>query len=89
MEGTGMTQREQAQAIISELFELLEGESGGARHIQDLHADLESVLDRSQNSPPHGESDGSINERRWNMLRQLHWSCQSIIKDIQAAKEDF
>lgn len=85
-----MTQRERAQSLINDLFDLLEGHSSSTSlHVQDLANDIENVLHQSQNDPPLGESDGSINARRFDLLRRLHDSCKSIIKAAKAAKEDF
>jgi hypothetical protein len=37
----------------------------------DVVLELEQILDETQNGPPDGGADGSIDERQWRTLREI------------------
>ena len=48
---------------------------------------LQRVLGMAQNDPPHGESDGSINESRWNILMKFANYSSSMQESLQEVRK--
>lgn len=74
-----MTQVEEAEIAARNLIVLFESV---LTPMDTAIKNLEDVLDKSQNSPPEGSSDGSISEAQWNELKSLTTSIRSSIKAI-------
>lgn len=56
--------------------------------LEALHRRLDDLLRRTQNGPPHGEADGTINERTWNQLRSLTWAMRDLKDAMRVVVED-
>jgi hypothetical protein len=71
-----LTQRKLADNFVKQISEHFDDpeidcEGSPLNGLYTLHRRLLETLDKAQNSPPEGESDGSINEANFNKLREV------------------
>lgn len=71
-----MTQLEHAKDILK----------SGSEKLGPLNRELAQLLAAAQNPPPHGESDGSINEATFNQLRTVERTLRGALEAVERAK---
>lgn len=57
-------------------------------HIRDLHERLRILLAKTQNGPPQGHADGSIDERTWYQMRQLTRAMDDLSRAVDVLEND-
>lgn len=57
-------------------------------HVRDLHERLRLLHDKTQNRPPDGHADGTIDERAWYQLRQLTMAINDLRRAVDVLEND-
>jgi hypothetical protein len=70
------TQKQRAQWLIEEMDHYM-------IPVAQCHEFLRELLDRAQNDPPHGDSDGTISPLEFSHLREI----ENAIKHLRRALE--
>ena len=84
------SQRAHADNFVSQIETHLNeivGEQCSWAGLRDLLRDLDAITAKAQNSPPDGESDGSIDSDHWARLRDVQRATLHLIVAVQAWKE--
>lgn len=54
--------------------------------LRGLHKRLDGLLGKSQNRPPQGKADGSIDWSEWHRLRALTWAMGNLVHAMEVAE---
>lgn len=71
------TQRERADDIVAKIR---------LASVEAMAAELSVVIEESQNDPPYGFSDGSIDAVRWRRYRALRESLDRMVLAVKSLK---
>lgn len=77
-----MSQRSEATELIAKIASAAEGYG-------ELLKSLSAIVGAAQNVPPLGEADGTLNERRWELARNVAERGDRFLRAVDAACEDF
>jgi hypothetical protein len=73
-----MTQLEEAASAVNEL---------DTDSLFRLASQLSEMLIIAQNAPPEGGSDSTINEKDWNLLRDLSSALKDVVRKVDQFQE--